>query len=350
LSDRANTAAAAYDIPISYVDIACGLLLLKTRHRLSGKCMGDLLKFMSTLGINVPSSWHLLKKELSQRSPCHLAPRLFTVCSHCERASIDRNACSHCKTAFSPGTKPSTFYIFSVKDQIANILRNWKNFCLPDRSSNSSPSSMHDIVDGKAYRDLLNIESEPFITLSMNVDGIQPNKGTNKSIWPSLMVCNELPLKERYKIDNLIVSGIWSGPKKPNRETMSLFYEQTVEELVHLEEESYFEVQMHGCTVKVKLKVFLIASCCDKPAQALIQRIPEPIAAFGCGRCEVQGIGFLIFFTMNRRLQLGKVVPSENDGHVNTFAMTADEDSLVSFICYVINFSSSQQTNLLAAL
>jgi hypothetical protein len=37
------------------------------------------------------------------------------------------------------------------------------------------------------------------------------------------------------------------------------------------------------------IHVYLIAACCDKPAQALVQCIPEPIAAFGCGYCEVEG-------------------------------------------------------------
>jgi thioredoxin reductase len=37
------------------------------------------------------------------------------------------------------------------------------------------------------------------------------------------------------------------------------------------------------------IKVFLIGACCDKPAQALVQNIAEPIAAFGCGRCEIEG-------------------------------------------------------------
>ncbi len=36
-------------------------------------------------------------------------------------------------------------------------------------------------------------------------------------------------------------------------------------------------------------RVFFIGSCCYKPAQALVQVLPEPIAAYGCGRCEVNG-------------------------------------------------------------
>ena len=37
------------------------------------------------------------------------------------------------------------------------------------------------------------------------------------------------------------------------------------------------------------VQVYLIGACCNKPAQALLQCISEPAAAFGCGRCEVEG-------------------------------------------------------------
>lgn len=39
----------------------------------------------------------------------------------------------------------------------------------------------------------------------------------------------------------------------------------------------------------IEICVFLIGGCCDKPAQALLQCLPKPIAAYGCSRCEVHG-------------------------------------------------------------
>ena len=37
-------------------------------------------------------------------------------------------------------------------------------------------------------------------------------------------------------------------------------------------------------------KCFLIALCCDKPAQNLVRGIREPTGAFGCSACELEGI------------------------------------------------------------
>ena len=39
----------------------------------------------------------------------------------------------------------------------------------------------------------------------------------------------------------------------------------------------------------IKLKVFLIGASCDKPAQAIVQNVAEPIGKYGCGRCEIKG-------------------------------------------------------------
>ena len=44
----------------------------------------------------------------------------------------------------------------------------------------------------------------------------------------------------------------------------------------------------------MKLKVFLIGSTCDKPAQSIVQNTAEPIAKFGCGLCEIPGNDYFL--------------------------------------------------------
>ncbi|CAF4281238.1 unnamed protein product, partial [Rotaria magnacalcarata] len=61
-----------------------------------------------------------------------------------------------------------------------------------------------------------------------------------------------------------------------------------VEELVTLEQGAKFQYQDDNNS-STSARIFLIGACCDKPAQALLQFLPEPIATFGCGRCEVEG-------------------------------------------------------------
>ena len=65
-----------------------------------------------------------------------------------------------------------------------------------------------------------------------------------------------------------------------------------MDELKRLEAGRMFHLRPtdDGNMKEVFIKVFLVSSCCDKPAQCLLQCLPEPTAKFGCGRCEIKGM------------------------------------------------------------
>jgi hypothetical protein len=122
------------------------------------------------------------------------------------------------------------------------------------------------------------------------VDGVQPKKGSQQAIWPILIIINEIPLKKRFAIENIILAGVWPGPSKPSRAEMSLFFRPLINELLTLEQGVTFSLHDDDDDIFVTARVFLIGACCDKPAQSLLQFIPEPTVQYGCGRCEISGI------------------------------------------------------------
>ncbi|CAF3308072.1 unnamed protein product [Rotaria socialis] len=83
------------------------------------------------------------------------------------------------------------------------------------------------------------------------------------------------------------------------------FFRPLVEELVTLEQSAKFQYQDDNNS-STSARIFLIGACCDKPTQALLQFLPEPIATFGCKRCEVEGF----------------MVRTDKEGNVRSFAMT----------------------------
>ncbi|CAF3863670.1 unnamed protein product [Rotaria magnacalcarata] len=143
------------------------------------------------------------------------------------------------------------------------------------------------------------------LTLTLNVDGVKLSKNSQTTIWPILLVVNEIPPNSRFKIENVIIAGVWPGPSKPSRGEIRLLLRPFIDELLYLESGYIFDFH-DGTTDKVQ--VYLIGACCDKPAQAILQCISEPTAAFGCGRCEVSGF----------------MVPTKNDGNVRSFSMDYD--------------------------
>ncbi|CAF3064250.1 unnamed protein product [Rotaria sp. Silwood2] len=167
----------------------------------------------------------------------------------------------------------------------------------------SAGTTISDISDGNVYDRLRLACPDRFITLTMNVDGVQIKKGSNKSIWPVLLAINNLPLNRRYAIENTIIAGIWSGVHKPSRAQMAAFLSPIVEELSHLEKGfNFVDYRKFSIEQNTVIKVFLIGACCDKPAQALLQNISEPTAAFGCGRCEFIGEVEALFDINHNRL------------------------------------------------
>ncbi len=233
---------------------------------------------------NAPRSWHQLKRLIAAAEPSY--SYLFP-CPHCSSASTNSSNCSNCGHPFSSDIYLNTFINFSIKDQLEIILNNNATI---DLFSSSVGNIISDIRSGNVYQQLKLACPDRFITLTMNIDGVEIKKGSKKSIWPVLLVVNELPLNQRYALENTIIAGMWSGSHKSSRTQMTPFLSPIVEELSQLEQGYVFvDYQKLPNEQNTVIKVFLIGACCDKPAHALVQNIPEPTAAFGCGRCEIEG-------------------------------------------------------------
>ncbi|CAF2155936.1 unnamed protein product [Rotaria magnacalcarata] len=248
---------------IEAIDISVALIILKARHRLSNKCLSDILKLLRILGVpNVPTSLWKCKKLMRKQSTGHLCTKKRSICPSCEHMPDEVNCCNQCDIDYDtivPTPHIPVFYHFDIGLQLESILLHTSDFVFQDLSLTSS-KIMHDIVDGSFYRNHFKQETDSFITLTMNIDGVHP--------------C-------------------------------------IVDELKCLEAGHMFQLRTaDGENMKeIFVKVFLITSCCDKPAQCLVQCLPEPTARFGCGRCEIKG----------------DVVETEGGGHVTSFAIDANQ-------------------------
>lgn len=274
----------------SPTDVACALVLLKRRFKLSISCINHLLKLLPYIPRdNIPTNWLTLKKLLESNTVLMPSTTTF-ICSSCGELLSSSLTCSNCGESFQSSRKLQSFKNFSVIDQLHRIITN--NYSKMNLGKKSTGEKLRDICDGDVHRRLQNSCSDMFVTFTLNVDGIQPTRGSTKTIWPILLVVNELPVKYRFSLENVILAGVWPGPKKPSRTDMALFLKPLTTELLYLESgEGFFipSVSSNASNQLTIIRAYLIGACCDKPAQALVQNIPEPTAAFGCGRCELEG-------------------------------------------------------------
>ncbi len=151
---------------------------------------------------------------------------------------------------------------------------------------------MRHISDGDVHRRLQDSCSDLFVTLTLNIDDIQSNKDSKKSTWPTLLVVDEILVRRHFSPKNIILAGVWPGPKNLSRTYMELFLKTLLNELVRLEDGNAFFIPSYSSSSSnqlMRIQVYLTGAYFDKPAQALVQNLPEPIAAFGFGRCELEG-------------------------------------------------------------
>ena len=70
-----------------------------------------------------------------------------------------------------------------------------------------------DTCDGEIYANFRDEEAKlnrlnQSFSFSIFTDGISICKKSNVSIWPILLVINELPIEIRFCVDNIVVAGI----------------------------------------------------------------------------------------------------------------------------------------------
>lgn len=100
-------------------------------------------------------------------------------------------------------------------------------------TDNSGTGEITDIFDGELYKSLRSkVGPGPLVTLTLNTDGVRVFKSKRKaSLWPIQWIINEVPPLRRFKLDNIILSGIWFGSDP----CFELYLKPTVKELHDLD-------------------------------------------------------------------------------------------------------------------
>ncbi|CAM4943066.1 unnamed protein product [Rotaria socialis] len=265
---------------------------------------------------NCPINFYRVKRHLLPNASASPSSLTTYICPVCCEASTSPNRCSDVNCTQHTGfrTSPISYLRIPILQQLREILAHTHALNFEQQKSASNIDTMNDIYDAETYQRIIKKEAgKNFLTLLMNVDGIQVAKSSNLSLWIFTLVINEIKRSERFKLKNVIVGGIASTVSKPSRHQMQALLSPIVKELVVLEQGETFKVKCLNENSNIRLKIFLIASCCDKPAQCLVQGISEPIGAFGCGRCELEGETVAVKPNSKKKIRVFPLVPNHQE-------------------------------------
>ncbi|CAF1647182.1 unnamed protein product, partial [Rotaria sordida] len=208
----------------------------------------------------------------------------YRVCNECASLSEGKTQCRNpnCKLFGSFIKYPTEFLYFPTEFQLLSILSRTKIKFYKNDIRTSPATELSDVCDGAVYRKLVRTQRDPFITLTLNIDGISIFQSSNRSIWIFTAAINEVARQDRFKLNNMLILAISSSLCKPSKAQMQSMLKPIVQNLKRIENGISFNTPDQAT-------VFLILSCNDKPAQALLQNLGEPHGRFGCGSCTIEG-------------------------------------------------------------
>ncbi|CAF1023122.1 unnamed protein product [Didymodactylos carnosus] len=239
--------------PFTKSVLSASLMLLKVRHRLTRSRVTDIGRLMSNYRVsNTSLSYQVVKYTIEQDMTNELDTETYYICTSCYHTSKHSESCAsetcHENDLFEK--PPSSFSKFCVRHQIEHILRNL-NVQLNIRPQKNS--YMIDISDdGDLYQHILSLENDDFITFVLNVDRISLSDSSDQSLWIFLMIINEISENVRFQLRNIIIPGIWPGPRKPTNPELQTTLSIVVDELVDLEEAVDYYVKSSDSLLPLK--------------------------------------------------------------------------------------------------
>ena len=153
----------------------------------------------------------------------------------------------------------------------------------------SHDKQLTDIICGTAYQE--QIEDGNFLspdnTISgiFNTDGVQIYSSSGIKLWPIYIAINEIPIKQRFARENMLLVGIWQGKGQP---PYFDYMNEFGNEMTRLYEDGV-PVNLQHCGIhNVKLGLFL--GTLDLSAKCKVLNMTQYNGSYGCSTCSEEGI------------------------------------------------------------
>ena len=187
---------------------------------------------------------------------------------------------------------PKMIYTYkSIIDSLQEMLyrQDFLQKCEAWRSLPYQSGAYRDIYDGRIWKDFQNPDSVPFLSVSnnfafqINVDWFNPFKHTQHSEGAIYISVLNLPRKERFLQENIILIGIIPGPKEPSLHINS-FLRPLVDELKQL----WVGVRLVNANQQnIIVRGALLCVGCDIPAARKVGGFVGHRATKGCSKCTL---------------------------------------------------------------
>lgn len=192
--------------------------------------------------------------------------------------------CSICQYDFNITSRTDALFFvqLKLKPQLQNIVRKFKNDFISNEYQVNN-DIYDDVTSGDYYKSIKQ-KIPDLLSLTFNTDGVEIFKSKKKSsLWPLLMVVNEVPKKHRFKRENMILAGLWYGGDPDFNMYLKPFIEDVNELAVNK-----FSVKVDDLKLSFSLRVIIFST--DTPAKAKVLNCMLFNGYYGCPYCLHPGI------------------------------------------------------------
>lgn len=262
-------------------------MIFKIRRLQNNRDIDVLCEFFTALSMeNIPKSMKSIQQQLCAAFDLNKLSECYHICSNCGSSSSDNvKACQSCPNAIIV-----KFYLCSIKQQIQQLL------AIPGFYSKLKEEKLKNIYSfsNTKYGEILKEIANDSFTMIINTDGVcTPNK--NLSLWPFVLILNELPVRDRRYLENVTIAGIIPTGKKPSNSVVQTCLRLIHDQLNQLELGQEFYI--NDIDERKILQFHTIASCTDKPAEALMENVVPFNAEYGCPKCFTRGMDMYSHFS-----------------------------------------------------
>ena len=207
--------------------------------------------------------------------------------------TISPAECKECLKQYPLSTRvTSNFIVMNVEEQLKSMLSDSdildivaKKSLDARKSISSKRSEINDVHDGKLYKKnkfIKNSKKEDIVlTANINCDGAAMYETSKFSLWPILMMINELPFNVRSKM-TLLTAALFTQ-KEPDIKLMDLFMKSLLEQMKPLINRG-FKILNKNSNVIVRvflIPLFFVLDSVARPIVAARVKLMDTLGAIG---------------------------------------------------------------------